>query len=262
MAPGSGFTMNCAAMRAKRLGENGNRALPSSTASRSRPRKRGAARLRCWQEDQWPQTPSARRCSWVGACCRRPSGRCSGPRWCASCVGSASAHLHTPTIDLGRWWLCRPAAWLGSESTGSKPAEDGNRQTNRRCQRVQGAPAPMGCRAHLRLAWAAAPSQQGLRVPTCHERDHHLHHDDRPHDSQTGSRVGLVAPTKHRAGCNGYPPLGKSTSPPAPLRDGEGSRKHRREATICSLSPISMHAPVAKTLDLHGASPATPFYAS
>jgi hypothetical protein len=262
MAPGSGFTMNCAAMRAKRLGENGNRALPSSTASRSRPRKRGAARLRCWQEDQWPQTPSARRCSWVGACCRRPSGRCSGPRWCASGVGSASAHLHTPTIDLGRWWLCRPAAWLGSESTGSKPAEDGNRQTNRRCQRVQGAPAPMGCRAHLRLAWAAAPSQQGLRVPTCHERDHHLHHDDRPHDSQTGSRVGLVAPTKHRAGCNGYPPLGKSTSPPAPLRDGEGSRKHRREATICSLSPISMHAPVAKTLDLHGASPATPFYAS
>ncbi len=113
--------MNCAAMRAKRLGANGNRALPSSTASRPRPRKRGAARLRCWQEDQWPQTPSARRCSWVGACCRRPSGRCSGPRWCASGVGSASAHLHTPAIDLGRWWLCRPAAWLGSESTGSKP---------------------------------------------------------------------------------------------------------------------------------------------
>ena len=191
MAPGSGFMMNCAAIRGKRLGANGNRAQPSSIASRSRRRKKGAARLRCWQEDQRPKTAFARRCSGVGPCCHGASCRCSGPRWCTPGVGSASAHLHTPTIDLGRWWLCRPTAWLGPESTWPTPAEDGNRQTNRRRQRVQGAPAPMGCRAHLRLAWAAAPSQQGLRVPTCHERDHHLRHDDRPDDSQTGSRVGL-----------------------------------------------------------------------
>lgn len=162
MAPGSGFTMNCAAIREKRLAAIGNRALPSSTASRSRPPKRGAARLRCWQEDQRPQTPPARRRSRVGPRCRRSSRRCSGPRWCALGAGAASAHFDAPTIDLGRWRLCRPAAWLGPKSTEPEPAEDGNRQANRRCQRVQSASAPMGCRAHLRLAWAAAPAQQGL----------------------------------------------------------------------------------------------------
>src|SRR5512140_944778 len=100
MAPGSGFMMNCAAIRAKRLGAIGNRAQPSSIASRSRRRKKGAARLRCWQEDQWPQTAFARRCSGVGPCCHGASGRCSGPRWCTPGVGSASAHLHT----LGLIW--------------------------------------------------------------------------------------------------------------------------------------------------------------
>jgi len=194
MAPGSGFMMNCGAIRARQLGANGNRAQPSSTVSRSRPRKRGAARLRCRQEDQRPQTPSARRRSWVGPCCRRPSGRCSGPGWCAPGAGAASAHLHAPAIDLGRWWLCWATTWLGSQYTDPKSAEDGNRQANRRCPRFQGASASMGCRAHVRLAWTAAPPQQGLRVPACHERDHHLHHDDRPHDSQTGSGVGLFHP--------------------------------------------------------------------
>jgi hypothetical protein len=33
---------------------------------------------------------------------------------------------------LGRRRLCRPTAWLGSQSTEPKPAEDGNRQANRR----------------------------------------------------------------------------------------------------------------------------------
>jgi len=256
MAPGSGFTMNCAAMPRKRLGENGNRALPSSTASRSRPRKRGAARLRCWQEDQWPQTPSARRCSWVGACCRRPSGRCSGPRWCASGVGSASAHLHTPTIDLA------DGGYAGQLLAGFGNLRGRNRlkmEIVKRTDDVRGFKVLRadGLSSAPSAGLGAAPSQQGLRVlPATSETIIYI--------TMIGLMIRrlfksrLVAPPSTEQAATDTRRWG-SQPHPQPSPDGEGSRKHRREATICSLSPISMHAPVAKTLDLHGASPATPF---
>jgi len=61
------FTMNCAAMRAKRLGETANeRCIIDSQSVKTT--KRGAARLRCWQEIN-AANASARRCFWVGACC-------------------------------------------------------------------------------------------------------------------------------------------------------------------------------------------------
>jgi len=225
--------MNCAAMRAKRLGENGNRALPSSTASRSRPRKRGRTATML-QEDQWPQTPSARRCSWVGACCRRPSGDVQdrdGARLVLALLRHTFTRLRLIWADGG--YAGQLLGWVrnlrGRNRLKMKSSNEPTMSEGSRCSRAD------GCRAHLRLAWAAAPSQQGLRVPTCHERDHHLHHDDRPHDSQTGSRVGLVAPTKHRAGCNGYPPLGKSTSP-QPLSGterGAGSIVEKQPSVPC-----------------------------
>src|ERR1019366_10209376 len=40
--------------------------------------------------------------------------------------------------------------------------------------------------------------------------------------------------------------------PPAPLRNGEGSRKHRRGSNFCASPPIILHASPAAAPNLHG----------
>jgi len=139
-------------------------------------------------------------------------------------------------------WLCRPAAWLGSNLRGRNRLK---MEIVKRTDDVRGFKVlPRdGCRAHLRLAWAAAPSQQGLRVPTCHERDLiYITMIGLMIRRRFKSRAGCTH--QHRAGCNGYPPLG-SQPHPSPLRTERGAgsivEKHH-----LFLSPISMHAPVAR----------------
>ena len=99
--PGKVFTTVCAARCEKPLAVNRNQAQLSWIVKRSRPAKKGAAWLRCGEEDKWPKTPYYGRYLGLGAGSKSPRRLGSRPRWRQDGLAAACGKALASEEDLG-----------------------------------------------------------------------------------------------------------------------------------------------------------------
>src|SRR5258707_520050 len=131
----------------------------------SRRPKKGAARLRCRQENKGPKTPYFGGYAGLGAGSARARGRYPRPSGCP--VSAATAEDQTLALekDLGRRQLPRcvgsVAAQPAPRTRASAPSTRDRGQNKR--QPVRGVAQALDRRADIRLVGALAPLEQRLR---------------------------------------------------------------------------------------------------
>src|SRR6266446_5417970 len=99
-ALGNVFTIVCAARCAGPLAVILNPARLSWIVRRSRRPKKGAARLRCGEEDKGPKTPYFGRYAGLGAGSKSPRRLGSRPRWRQDCLEAARGQALALEEDL------------------------------------------------------------------------------------------------------------------------------------------------------------------
>src|SRR5215831_13157445 len=99
--PGNVFTIVCAARCEKPRAVIRNQARLSWIVKRSRPAKKGAAWLRCGEEDKWPKTPYFGGYFGLGAGSKSPRRLGTRPRWRQDGLAAACAKALASEEDLG-----------------------------------------------------------------------------------------------------------------------------------------------------------------
>ena len=155
----------------------------SSTANRSRPRKKGAQRVRRRQTGERAQ--AAHRGGYPGTAAGSGGAprRCTGPRWCPVGPGQAVGPVSQATANLGRWGLWRQIGKVGQDDGRLDP---GTGAPSGAATYLPSAPPAVGRGANLRLAKPATALEQGLRVIVRNYRSLDPHLNDWPHVKETG----------------------------------------------------------------------------
>ena len=148
----------------------------SSTASRSRPRKKGAQR-----DDAGKRVSgrAAHRGGYPGTAAQW-WWQITGPRWCP--VGPGQA-VGPEAANLGRWGLWRQIGKVGQDDGRLDP---GTGAPSGAATYLPSAPPAVGRGANLRLAKPATALEQGLRVIVRNYRSLDPHLNDWPHVKETG----------------------------------------------------------------------------